>query len=375
MVTFSYPYSIGLNCFSEEHYSWGEIEESYGPHTIGVKAEPEYGKLQCFVAQVSVLWNSSWSSDCRNRVPLPGARSQFTPAGDSRSWHNGAARKGNPFPRRRWCADKEGMEEPEQQPQAPKHSPAGLGRRDGNRLTGHRGQRAPGRCQRDSLRIGVLAASPVPGARSDPAQRGRRTMPAPGLPRPGCCGPAPPLGGRRSPPLPPRPPASLELSPGSRNKRPTPGCRGRRCSHNPLPLPPSSPQAQPALGASKIPANCPPGMPGTAPEKSPPPPPLPSRSHLTQPPPSLARPPAPPASPPAFPLPTPPWSANAHPRPLPLPQSQTRAELSAAAGSPRWGRADLPALLPAAEAKPLHKGARQQEAGDTRTPGRSVRMR
>lgn len=117
-----------------------------------------------------------------------------------------------------------------------------------------------------------------------------------------------------------------------------------------------------------------PGIPGTAPEKSPPPPPLLSRSHLAQLPPSLARPPAPPASPPSFLLPTPPRSANAHPRPLPLPQSQTRAEPSTAAGSQPRGRADLRGTSRRRGEAPPQRSEAAGGRGYS-TPGRSVRMR
>lgn len=43
---FPTPNSIRFSYFSEEHCSWGEIVERYGPHAIDAKAGPEYGEYK-----------------------------------------------------------------------------------------------------------------------------------------------------------------------------------------------------------------------------------------------------------------------------------------------------------------------------------------
>lgn len=280
--------------------------------------------LRSFPAWATLRFTIASSGDCRSRAPLPIPSSQprGTAGAGGLSWHNGAARKGrNPFPQHPWCADKEGIE---QQPQAPRH-PQQWGREQAPWVPPcTRGESAPSRCQRDSLSTG--AASPAPGSlpRPRPSADGEQwPATAPGLPRPphGRAAPGPP---RRSPP---RPPESLELSPGPRNKRPTPGCR---CPHS------SRPSRQVPLKHSLPPRSlriaCP-GIPGTAPEKSPPPPPLPSRSHLAQLPPTRA-PRLPSRVPSAHPAP-----ARERPPPAPEPGRALRCRRLPAPGPRRAQRA------------------------------------
>lgn len=278
------------------------------------------------------------SGDCRSRVPVPGAHSQFPPARGSRSWRALLAQwrcqEGKPLPPARLVRG-QGGDGASRDTRCPR-----LGRRDGDRLAGYRpapaGRGHPAAAS-GTPRTGILDASPAPGACSDPGTaRAANNGPRP---PPGCPGrhtvgllrarPAAPGPPRRSAAAAPRPsrlgrpsPLNFPRALATSGPRRAAAVRTAPRPSRQVPHKHSLPSEPP-----KSPQTARPGTPGRAPEKSPLPPPLLSRSHLAQLPPSLARPPASPASPPRSLCPPRPGPRTPIPGRCPFPRARAGQRL------------------------------------------------